>query len=54
MVTCVLPYLQAEEDAFGQAWQSKSDILDDSFRCMLEGLESVGKRFGNIIHNDDG
>jgi hypothetical protein len=46
MVTRLLPYLQAEDNAFGENWQGKRGILDDSFRYMLEGFASLGKRLG--------
>jgi hypothetical protein len=46
MVTRLLPYLQMTESAFGEEWQQKREILDDSFRYMLEGLEGLGKRLG--------
>ncbi len=46
MVTRLLPYLQMTENAFGEEWQRKRDILDDSFRYMLEGLSNLGKRLG--------
>jgi hypothetical protein len=46
MVTRLLPYVQMSENAFGDAWHRKREILDDSFRYMLEGLDSLGKRIG--------
>jgi hypothetical protein len=46
MVTRLLPYLQMTENAFGDEWHKKRDILDDSFRYMVEGFESLGKRLG--------
>jgi hypothetical protein len=46
MVTRLLPYLQMTENAFGDEWRKKRDILDDSFRYMLEGFSSLGKRLG--------
>jgi hypothetical protein len=46
MVTRLLPYLQMTEHAFGDDWHKKRDILDDSFRYMLEGFTNLGKRLG--------
>jgi hypothetical protein len=46
MVTRLLPYLQMTENAFGEDWHRKRDILDDSFRQMLEGLSNLGKPLG--------
>lgn len=46
MATRLLPYLQMTENAFGDEWHKKREILDDSFRYMLEGSESLGKPLG--------
>jgi hypothetical protein len=46
MATRLLPYLQTSEHAFGDNWHLRRDILDDSFRYMLEGFSSLGKRLG--------
>jgi hypothetical protein len=46
MTTRLLPYLQVTENAFGEEWHKMREILDDSFRHMLEGFESLGKRLG--------
>jgi hypothetical protein len=46
MATRLLPYLQMTEHAFGGDWHKKRDIMDDSFRYMLEGLSNLGKRLG--------
>ena len=46
MVTRLLPYVQMSENAFGDEWHKKREILDDSFRYMLESLDSLGKRLG--------
>lgn len=46
MVTRLLPYLQMSENSFGDEWHQKRDILDDSFRHMLEGFSNLGKRLG--------
>jgi hypothetical protein len=46
MVTRLLPYLQMTAHAFGDDWHKKRDILDDSFRYMLEDFSNLGKRLG--------
>jgi hypothetical protein len=46
MATRLFPYLQMTENAFGDGWYKKREILDDSFRYMLEGFSSLGKRLG--------
>jgi len=46
MITRLLPFLQVSEDAFGKDWQHKRQVLDDSFRYMLEGFGNLGKRLG--------
>jgi hypothetical protein len=46
MVTRLLPYLQMTENAFGDEWNKKREILDDSFRYMVQGLSNLGKRLG--------
>lgn len=46
MATRLLPYLQMTESAFGDEWHRRREILDDSFRYMLEGFSSLGKRLG--------
>jgi len=46
MITRLLPYLQISENAFGDEWHKKREIMDDSFRYMLEGLSNLGKRLG--------
>ena len=46
MVTRLLPFLQVSEDAFGADWERKRQVLDDSFRYMLEGFSNLGKRLG--------
>ena len=46
MVTRLLPFLQASEGVFGADWQRKRQVLDDSFRYMLEGFSNLGKSLG--------
>jgi len=46
MVARLLPYLQTTENAFGQSWHEKREVLDDSFRYLLEGLSDMGKKIG--------
>jgi hypothetical protein len=46
MIMRLLPFLQASEDAFGKDWRDKRQVLDDSFRYMLEGFSNLGKRLG--------
>ena len=46
MITRLLPFLQVAENAFGFDWKQKRNILDESFRYMLEGLSNLGKRLG--------
>lgn len=47
MIVRLLPYLQASPTTFGENWQSRRDVLDDSFRYMVEGLGNLGKRIGH-------
>ncbi len=42
----LLPYLQTTIGTFGAVWHTKYEILDDSFRYMLEGFASLGKALG--------
>lgn len=46
MVTRLLPYLQVTENAFGDEWRRTREILEDSFRYMVESLGNLGKRQG--------
>lgn len=46
MIVRLLPYLQAEENAFGTEWQKKQQVLDESFRFGQEGLSNLGKKIG--------
>ena len=43
MIVRLLPFLQRSERAFGKEWAEKLQILDDSFRYMVEGLGNLGK-----------
>ena len=49
LVTRLLPYLQPVEDAFGEGWQKKWRILDESFLYMQQGLSRIGKDIGNAF-----
>lgn len=44
-----LPYLQVEDNAFGDRWQEKHKILDDSFLYMQKGLSGLGKEIGDAF-----
>jgi hypothetical protein len=43
LLTRLLPYLQVEENAFGNEWHEKYKILDDSFLFMEKSLSDIGK-----------
>jgi len=45
----LLPYLQPEKNAFGNIWQNKQQILDDSFRYMQQALSKLGKKIGGAF-----
>lgn len=49
MVTRLLPYLQINAGEFGANWEAKRQILDESFRHMVEGLSNLGKRLGGLF-----
>lgn len=44
LLTRTLPFLQPVKNAFGEDWKSKYNILDESFRVMIQGLEKMGKK----------
>ena len=46
LIARVLPYLQLSERGFGKTWEGKRQVLDDSFRYMLEGFSNLGKQLG--------
>ena len=43
LITRLLPLLQLKPKSFGDEWAEKWHVLDDSFRVMVKGLESIGK-----------
>jgi hypothetical protein len=47
MLVRLLPFLQPSKAAFGGEWVRKKEVLDDSFRYMLETLASLDKRLGS-------
>jgi len=49
LITRLLPYLQLEENAFGEEWHRKHDILDDSFRHVQESMSASGKKIGDAF-----
>lgn len=49
LIVRLLPYLQAEENAFGDRWREKHKILDDSFRHTQKGLSKLGKKIGDVF-----
>jgi hypothetical protein len=49
LVTRLLPYLQPVPHAFGEEWQMKWGILDDSFLYMQQGLSRIGKDIGDAF-----
>ncbi len=49
LILRLLPYLQKDENAFGEGWRVKYAVLDDSFRFMVRGLTEIGKKFGEAF-----
>jgi len=49
LIVRLLPFLQMSENSFGEEWQVKHSVLDDSFRFMVQGLSSLGKRIGDAF-----
>jgi hypothetical protein len=47
MIVRLLPYLRVSEKSFGDNWHGKQQVLDDSFRYMVDGLGNLGKRIGH-------
>lgn len=43
------PFLQLEPNAFGKEWREKWAVLDDSFRIMIQSLEKMGKKIGQVF-----
>jgi len=46
LIVRVFPFLQLLEEAFGKEWEGRRQVLDDSFRYMLEGFNNLGKQLG--------
>ena len=44
LIVRVLPFLQLSKESFGSDWEHKRQVLDDSFRFMVEGLGNLGKQ----------
>jgi hypothetical protein len=42
----MLPFLQLAEGGFGEEWESKRQVLDESFHYVLEDFSSLGKQLG--------
>lgn len=49
LILRLFPYLQVTERAFGEEWYRKYTILDESFRFMVQGLTSIGKKIGEAF-----
>jgi hypothetical protein len=43
LIVRLLPFLEVSEGAFGKEWRHKRQVLDDSFRFMVEALGNLGK-----------
>lgn len=49
LILRLLPYLQPSENAFGEEWLKKHEILDESFLHMQKGLGEKGKKIGDVF-----
>lgn len=49
MLLRTLPFLQPTPHAFGEDWIVKWNILDESFRFMVEALDRAGKKIAQAI-----
>jgi hypothetical protein len=49
LITRLLPYLQPSMNVFGDGWDRKRTILDESFRYMAEDMSSLGKHIGEAF-----
>jgi hypothetical protein len=53
LVVRLLPYLQPAQNAFGEDWRKKHDILDDSFRFSEQSLckecKEIGEAFTKFV-----
>lgn len=48
-VTRLLPFLKLKPEAFGDEWEEKYAILDDSFKYMVTALSNIGKPIGDAL-----
>ena len=49
IITRLFPYLQDSPQAFGNEWNRRRMILDDSFSIMQKGLDKIGKNIGEAF-----
>ena len=49
LITRLLPYLQPVAHAFGETWEMKWQILDESFLHVQHGLSRIGKDIGDVF-----
>lgn len=49
LIVRLLPFLQIEPYGFGEEWAEKWNVLDDSFKIMVEDLEKRGKKIATAF-----
>lgn len=49
LITRLFPFLQDSPKAFGDEWDRRRLILDDSFFIMQKGLSKIGKKIGEAF-----
>lgn len=49
LIVRLLPFLQIEPYGFGEEWAEKWNVLDDSYKIMVEGLEKKGKKIATAF-----
>ena len=49
LVVRLLPFLQMSAGDFGDDWEEKRSVLDESFRLMVEELSMLGKKIGDCF-----
>ena len=49
MLTRLLPFLQPAQNAFSAEWRGRYNILDDSFRVMVQSLSDIGKKVADAF-----
>jgi len=49
LILRLMPYLQMSNRAFGEEWHRKHEVLDDSFRRMVQSLSNLGKPIGDAF-----